>query len=165
AYAREQGLFHTEDSEEPTFSETLELDLGEVEPSIAGPKRPQDRIALTNAKAAFPESPKEFDPDAAEALGNGYDEAVPGAFPASDPPGEQHNDDRGKPRRAGGTVVEERKAEPVGVKLEDGTETELDHGRVVIAAITSCTNTSNPTVMVAAGLLAKKAVERGLESR
>jgi aconitate hydratase len=164
AYAREQGLFHTEDSEEPTFSETLELDLGEVEPSIAGPKRPQDRIALTNAKAAFLESLREFDPNAAEALGNGYDEAVADSFPASDPPGEDHNDDRGKPRRAG-TVVEERKAEPVGVKLEDGTETELDHGRVVIAAITSCTNTSNPTVMVAAGLLAKKAVERGLDSR
>src|SRR6476659_1626015 len=150
AYAREQGMFHTEDSEDPTFSDTLELDLGSVVPSIAGPKRPQDRIALASAKAAFIESLAEFDPDAAKALGNGYDEAVADSFPASDPPGEDHNDDRGKPRRAG-TVVEERKAEPVGVKLEDGTETELDHGRVVIAAITSCTNTSNPTVMVAAG--------------
>src|SRR5437762_5192504 len=69
AYSREQGTFHTEDSEEPTFSENLELDLGDVEPSIAGPKRPQDRIALTNAKAAFLESLKEFDPDAAESLG------------------------------------------------------------------------------------------------
>jgi aconitate hydratase len=165
AYAREQGMFHTEDSEEPTFSETLELELGDVEPSIAGPKRPQDRIALTDAKGAFLESLKEFDPEAAESLGNGYDDAVAGTFPASDPPAEEHNDERGKPRHAGGTVVEERKAEPVPVKLEDGTETELDHGRVVIAAITSCTNTSNPTVMVGAGLLAKKAVERGLTSQ
>ena len=165
AYAREQGMFHTEDSPEPTFSETLELDLGDVEPSIAGPKRPQDRIALSDAKGAFLESLKEFDPDAAESLGNNYDDAVAGSFPASDPPAEDHNDDRGKPRHAGGTVVEERKAEPVAVKLEDGTETELDHGRVVIAAITSCTNTSNPTVMVGAGLLAKKAVERGLDSK
>ncbi len=165
AYAREQGMFHTPESEEPTFSETLELDLADVEPSIAGPKRPQDRIALADAKGAFLESLKEFDPDAAESLGNGYDDAVAGTFPASDPPSEQHNDERGKPRHAGGTVVEERKAEPIAVKLEDGTETELDHGRVVIAAITSCTNTSNPTVMIGAGLLAKKAVERGLESQ
>src|SRR6188472_4239782 len=154
AYARAQGMFHTEDSDEPTFSETLELDLSDVQPSIAGPTRPQDRIALSDAKDAFLESLKEFDPDAAESLGNSYDDAMAGTFPASDPPAEEHNDERGKPRRAGGTVVEERKAEPVSVKLDDGTETELDHGRVVIAAITSCTNTSNPTVMVGAGLLA-----------
>jgi aconitate hydratase A / 2-methylisocitrate dehydratase len=165
AYSREQGTFHTEDSEDPTFSETLELDLGDVEPSIAGPKRPQDRIALSDAKGAFLESLKAFDEKAAKSLGNGYDHAVAGSFPASDPPGEAHNDDRGKPRHAGGSVIEERKANPVPVKLEDGTETELDHGRVVIAAITSCTNTSNPTVMVGAGLLAKKAVERGLASK
>ena len=100
AYAREQGLFHTEGSEEPTFSETLELDLGEVEPSIAGPRRPQDRIALADAKAAFIESMREFSPDAAEMLGNHYDAAVAGSFPASDPPGEDHNDERGKPRGA-----------------------------------------------------------------
>jgi aconitate hydratase len=165
AYAREQGLFHTEDSEEPTFSEILELDLGQVEPSIAGPKRPQDRIPLANAKAAFLDSLREFDPAAAEDLGNGYDHAVAGSFPASDPPGEEHNDDRGKPRHAMATVAEERRAEPVTVTLDDGREAELDHGRVVIAAITSCTNTSNPSVMVGAGLLAKKAVERGLQSQ
>jgi aconitate hydratase len=165
AYSREQGTFHDEESEDPTFSETLELDLSSVRPSIAGPKRPQDRIALSDAKAAFLESLKEFDPEAAESLGNGYDEAVAGTFPASDPPGEQHNDERGKPRHAGGTVVEERKAEPVPVTLEDGEEVELDHGRVVIAAITSCTNTSNPSVMIGAGLLARKAVERGLDSK
>jgi aconitate hydratase len=162
AYAREQGMFHSPDSPEPTFSETLQLDLGDVEPSIAGPKRPQDRIALSGARGAFIQSLKEFDPEAAETLGNGYDEAVADTFPASDPPAEAHNDERGKPRRAAGSVVEERKSEPVRVTLEDGTETELDHGRVVIAAITSCTNTSNPTVMIGAGLLARKAVERGL---
>ena len=165
AYAREQGMFHTEDSEDPTFSETLELDLWDVQPSIAGPKRPQDRIALAEAKNAFLESLAEFDPEAAESLGNGYDKAIAESFPASDSPAEDHNGEAGKPRRAGGTAVEERKADPVTVTLEDGTETELDHGRVVIAAITSCTNTSNPTVMVGAGLLAKKAVERGLGSK
>jgi aconitate hydratase len=165
AYAREQGMFHEPESEEPSFSDTLELDLSQVEPSIAGPKRPQDRIALSNAKAAFLESLSEFDPKAAESLGNGYDQAVAATFPASDPLAEDHNDDRGRPRHAGRTAVEERVAEPVAVTLEDGTETEVDHGRVVIAAITSCTNTSNPSVMVGAGLLAKKAVERGLDSR
>ena len=164
AYARQQGLFHAEDSEEPTFSETLELDLGEVEPSIAGPKRPQDRIALAEAKAAFIEALREFSPDAVEELGNHHDQAVAGSFPASDPPGDDHNDERGRPRQAtGGAATAERKANPVAVTLEDGTEVELDHGRVVIAAITSCTNTSNPSVMLAAGLLARKAVERGLD--
>ncbi len=164
AYARQQGLFHTEDSEEPTFSETLELDLGGVEPSIAGPKRPQDRIALAEAKPAFIEALREFSPDAAEELGNHHDQAVAGSFPASDPPGDDHNDERGKPHRAtAGAATVERKANPVAVTLEDGTEVELDHGRVVIAAITSCTNTSNPSVMLAAGLLARKAVERGLD--
>jgi aconitate hydratase len=168
AYAREQGTFHSEDSEEPTFSETLELDLSDVEPSIAGPKRPQDRIALADAKAAFIESLREFDPDAAAELGNNYDEAVAGSFPASDPPGEDHNDERGKPHHVDTStaVVDERRADDVvPVTLEDGTEVELDHGRVAIAAITSCTNTSNPSVMVGAGLLAKKAVERGLDSK
>ncbi len=165
AYAREQGLFHAEDSESPTFSETLELDLSQVEPSIAGPKRPQDRIPLSGAKAAFLESLREFDPEAAQSIGNAYDEAVAGTFPASDPPGEEHNDDRGKPRRASTAVVDGRRSEPVELTLEDGTETDLDHGRVVIAAITSCTNTSNPSVMLGAGLLAKKAVERGLDRK
>src|SRR5688500_4051741 len=86
AYTREQGMFHEPDSEEPTFSETLELDLGTVEPSIAGPKRPQDRIALTDAKAAFIESLREFDPGAADEFGTGdhHDGAVAGSFPASE---------------------------------------------------------------------------------
>ena len=163
AYARRQGLFHTEDSEEPTFSETLELELGEVVPSIAGPKRPQDRIAVAEAKPAFIESLREFSPEVVEEIGNHHDDAVAGSFPASDPPGDDHNDERGRPRRAAGAATAERKANPVTATLEDGTEVELDHGRVVIAAITSCTNTSNPSVMLAAGLLARNAVERGLD--
>ena len=165
AYAREQAFFHEPDSRDPTFSETLELDLGDVEPSIAGPKRPQDRIGLGQAKSAFLEALREFDPEAAASLGSGYDEAVAESFPASDPPAEDHNGDAGKPRHAGGAVVAERVANPIPVRLEDGTETEIDHGRVVIAAITSCTNTSNPSVMLAAGLLARNALERGLERK
>ena len=167
AYAREQGMFHSEDSEDPTFSDVIELDLGSVEPSIAGPKRPQDRIALSDAKAAFLESLEEFDPEAAKALSNGYDKAVADSFPASDPPGEEHTSEAGKPHRAGtgATATADREAKRVPVTLDDGTETDLDHGRVVIAAITSCTNTSNPSVMLGAGLLAKAAVERGLERK
>ncbi len=172
AYAREQGMFHDGDSEDPTFSETLALDLSSVEPSIAGPKRPQDRIALTDTRPAFLQSLAEFDADAAQALGNGVDEASKQSFPASDPPGEEHGDERGRPRVYEGSsagesppAIAEHKANPVPVTLEDGTEVTLDHGRVVIAAITSCTNTSNPSVMLGAGLVARKAIERGLISR
>ena len=169
AYAREQGMFWDAGSEEPTFSETLELDLDDVEPSIAGPKRPQDRIALADAHAAFLESLREHDPEAAEELGSSYDEAVEESFPASDSPAEDHNDDRGRPRRfdrdAATAIAEARADDVVPVTLEDGTEVELDHGHVVIAAITSCTNTSNPSVMIGAGLLARNAVERGLQSK
>ena len=166
AYAREQGMFHDESSEEPTYSDTLELDLGEVEPSLAGPKRPQDRVPLASAKAGFLEAMKELDPDAAEEL-NHRDEAIDQSFPASDPPGDDHSDGRGIPRPAlaeGGVATAKRETEDaIEVTLEDGTSFELDHGMVVIAAITSCTNTSNPSVMVGAGLLARKAVEAGLQ--
>jgi aconitate hydratase len=168
AYAREQGMFHEPDSEEPTFSETLQLELSEVQPSIAGPKRPQDRIALSDAKGAFADSLREFDPGAADELVSHLDQAVAASFPASDPPGDDHDNDAAKPRRAGtgaATAEVEPTSDAISVTLEDGSEIELDHGRVVIAAITSCTNTSNPSVMIGAGLLARKAVERGLDSQ
>src|SRR5215203_4746809 len=165
AYTREQGLFHEPDSEEATYSDTLELDLGDVEPSIAGPKRPQDRIALSDAKGAFLEAMREWDPQASEELGNARDEAIAESFPASDPPAEDHDGDGGKPRTyvdKGDIAVEIETSDAVAVELESGETVELDHGHVVIAAITSCTNTSNPSVMLGAGLLARKAVERGL---
>jgi aconitate hydratase len=168
AYTREQGMFHEPDSEEPTFSEALDLDLGSVVPSIAGPKRPQDRVALSDAKPAFLQAMGELDPEAAEEL-NHRDEAIDESFPASDPPADDHQDGRGKPRPAlapgGVTTAELETDDAVEVTLEDGTRFDLDHGMVVVAAITSCTNTSNPTVMIGAGLLAKKAVEAGLERR
>jgi aconitate hydratase len=166
AYAREQGFLHTEDSEEPTFTDTLALDLADVEPSIAGPRRPQDRVPLRDAKEAFLTALEDFDPDAAGEIGNHHDKAVADSFPASDPPGDDHNGELGAPRpaiRDSVAQAERRSSDAVKVTLEDGQEVELDHGRVVIAAITSCTNTSNPTVMVAAGLLARNALERGLK--
>jgi len=156
AYAKEQGLWHDEDSEKPTYSETLELDLSEVVPSIAGPKRPQDRIALTDAQQAFRDALNGYLPE-----GNGHDLSVEGTFPASDPISSQ---DPAAPDRPGAAVAPRTRAE-TPVTLADGTETTLDHGRVVIAAITSCTNTSNPSVMLGAGLLARNAVRRGLRAK
>ena len=159
AYAREQGLWHDEDSEKPTFSDELELDLSTVVPSVAGPKRPQDRVSLTESKNAFRSALEDIAPD-----DDGEDDAIAGSFPASDPISTHlPNGDGYEPRGGrGGTQVADRKQTRTPVTLADGTDTELDHGHVVIAAITSCTNTSNPSVMLGAGILARNAVQKGL---
>jgi len=161
AYAKEQGLWHEASSEEPTFSERLELDLSTVVPSIAGPKRPQDRIPLTEAKSAFREALQGLLPEE-----DGEDEAIAGSFPASDPISTHLPDgpESARRRRNSAQLLDRRRA-PVPVRLADGAEIELDHGHVVIAAITSCTNTSNPSVMLGAGLLARNAVHRGLRRK
>ncbi|HLX48901.1 MAG TPA: aconitate hydratase AcnA [Streptosporangiaceae bacterium] len=143
AYAKEQGLWH-EPGQDARYSEELQLDLSTVVPSLAGPKRPQDRVALTDAKTSFREALGAYVSE--PSLDNG----IAGTFPASDPVA---------------TSPAGRVSSPVAVTLEDGTQTMVDHGSVVIAAITSCTNTSNPSVMVGAALLAKKAVEAGLSRK
>jgi len=176
AYAREQGMWHDEGSEEPTYSETLELDLGQVVPSLAGPKRPQDRVSLTESKASFRLALEDLvgDGDDDDGVRDQEDESSAESFPASDSPsssddnghygGDGSDEDAGA--GTGGAQVAERiSTHVVPLTLGDGTETELDHGHVVIAAITSCTNTSNPSVMLGAGLLARNAVARGLTSK
>ena len=159
AYAKEQGLWHDEDSDEPAFSDELELDLGTVVPSIAGPRRPQDRVSLTESKSAFRLALEGYLPDE-----DPEDEAVAESFPASDPVATHVPNGAGHEPAGGtgGARVAERRRTSVPVTLADGTETALDHGHVVIAAITSCTNTSNPSVMIGAGILARNAVQRGL---
>jgi aconitate hydratase len=166
AYAKQQGLWHDEHSAQPAFSDIVELDLAEVEPSIAGPRRPQDRVPLSRARESF-----------REALGNyvhhydGRDEAVAESFPSSDPPA--NGNERVKADDGGPSYMDEARAASVAVAskngvrctLADGTDVALDHGHVVIAAITSCTNTSNPSVMVGAGILARNALARGLRSK
>ncbi len=147
AYAKEQGLWLDPTAPgyvEPLFSEYLELDLSTVVPSIAGPKRPQDRIELTHAKAAFERDLPTYAPEVRDAV----DEAEQESFPASDSPAV-----RASTRRT------------VPVTDSTGRTFDLFHGAVAIASITSCTNTSNPSVMLAAGLLAKKAVEKGLTAK
>src|ERR1700745_3131241 len=155
AYCKENQLWHDPD-EHPEYSQVVELDLDDVEPSLAGPRRPQDRVPLDRAKDAFIESLGTFGVDYTNGT---YDKEVADSFPASDPP-------------TGGGVGEGTEAAPAHTAtLEkkqvavEGEDYALEHGSVVIAAITSCTNTSNPSVMIAAGLLAQKAVERGLERR
>ncbi len=159
AYAREQGLWHDEHSEKPTFSDTLELDLATVVPSIAGPKRPQDRVSLTESKPAFRLALDGYLPDEDD-----EDEALEESFPASDPVSTHVPNGAGHEPQGGtgGAQVADRSETAIPVTLADGTESELDHGHVVIAAITSCTNTSNPSVMLGAGILARNAVQRGL---
>ncbi len=159
AYAREQGLWH-DPSRDIQFSEDLELDLATVVPSIAGPKRPQDRVALADSKAAF-----------REVLANYVsvpetNDGVADTFPASDPiasePDDSPDEATDEPPASDEHPLH---SSPARVTLEDGTEVTIDHGSVVIAAITSCTNTSNPSVMIGAALLAKKAVEAGLSRK
>ena len=130
-YAKAQGLFRTDDTPDPQYSDTIELDMSTVEPALAGPKRPQDRVVLAKVKQSFLE-----------------------AF------GEQIT---AQPSATNGESVTSLPPAQTGVMVDlDGEQVELAHGSVVIAAITSCTNTSNPSVMVGAGLLARNAVERGL---
>jgi aconitate hydratase len=169
AYARAQGLWHDHDSETPTFSDTIELDLGDVVPSIAGPKRPQDRVSLTESKAGFRMALEGLLPQAE----NDTDEAEEESFPASDAPATNGSRSEGEAPHGTGigsgshppVQVVDRRSAGAPVTLADGTETELDHGHVVIAAITSCTNTSNPSVMLGAGLLARNAVRKGLQAK
>jgi aconitate hydratase len=170
AYAKEQGLWHDENAEEPTYSDTVELDLTTVEPSLAGPKRPQDRVPLHTAKDGFRAALSELvGEDQGREIADRHDEAVAETFPASDPPANgvpgheaDPNEPAPAPAVAAGAKLAERSATAVDVTL-DGEEFKLDHGHVVIAAITSCTNTSNPSVMLGAGILARNARKRGLQ--
>jgi aconitate hydratase len=159
AYCKENALWHDPDSP-ATYSQVVELDLSSVEPSLAGPRRPQDRVPLREAKHAFLEALPTFGVD----YGNAHDEAVAETFPASDPvasgsPGHEPVLAEAAVETGPRIVLAEKSSVEV---TYEGETFHLDHGSVVIAAITSCTNTSNPYVMVGAGLLAKKAVERGL---
>ncbi|MFF5253019.1 aconitate hydratase [Streptomyces leeuwenhoekii] len=177
AYAKEQGLW-LDPAAEPDFSEKLELDLSTVVPSIAGPKRPQDRIELSRAAEQFaadvlnyveagvtggddrkPGVPQQEQP---HGVASPVDEASAESFPASDAPAYGSDDNGAGAPQHSAVVPGPGPSNPVRVTAPDGTSYELDHGAVTVAAITSCTNTSNPYVMVAAALVAKKAVEKGL---
>ncbi|HET9877830.1 MAG TPA: aconitate hydratase, partial [Candidatus Limnocylindria bacterium] len=182
AYAKAQGLFRTDASPEPAFNESLSLDLGSVVPSVAGPKRPQDRVALTDLRdsfqAAFPNGLHTHEDGTTHAHpGRGVhgprgtvDEASDESFPASDPPS-YTRDPKAVQKFEPAPPRHSPEPLPAGVHYKatevtsDGQAFKLRNGSVVIAAITSCTNTSNPSVMVAAGLLARNAIERGLTTR
>ncbi|MHB8531767.1 MAG: aconitate hydratase AcnA [Solirubrobacteraceae bacterium] len=181
AYAREQGLWHEESAEEPTFSDTLELDLSTVQPSLAGPKRPQDRVPLSASKEAFRRALRDYVPDDGEQA-DAQDEGVAESYPASDPPANGAPGHAAPAGTAPPATAPAGAAPPQPARGEGATATlprngtarnvtlggqtfELDHGHVVIAAITSCTNTSNPSVMIGAGILARNAIERGLSSK
>ncbi|SDW46621.1 aconitate hydratase [Amycolatopsis xylanica] len=161
AYAKEQGLWH-DPAREPEFSEYLELDLSTVVPSIAGPKRPQDRIELTDAKSSFRKSIHDYVGDEQPAPHTNVDEAVEESFPASDPAALSFADEDAVELQSAANGHTGRPSKPVKVSSADRGEFILDHGAVVIASITSCTNTSNPSVMLGAALLARNAVDKGL---
>jgi aconitate hydratase len=184
-YAKEQGLFRTDDTPDPEFNELLTLDLGTIEPSLAGPRRPQDRVALSGVQQVFRaayETVFTANADSHGLDGNGYDEQSMESFPASDPPaamaGSSEKGSIGGESPANAVAAEHAAAAAstgvldrtqttkhvgdVEIRVE-GMDVDLHHGSVVIAAITSCTNTSNPSVMLGAGLLARKAIERGLD--
>ena len=148
---------------EPAYSETLALDLSTVVPSLAGPKRPQDRVALADGQGVLPQGAGRLRRLRRRRV-RLWTLASPGPSPPRDPVAVDNGNGAGTPHvLSAATGAERRASRPTAVTLEDGTETEVDHGAVVIAAITSCTNTSNPSVMIGAALLAKKAVERGLQ--
>jgi len=162
AYTKEQGLWHDPDHV-PDYTQVVELDLSTVEPSVAGPSRPQDRIPLKATQGAVRALLAGW--SHGDAVQGGLDQASAASFPASDPPAISTRVEADEPPMTKpAEPVSSWPSDPVTVTLE-GQEVELDHGAVVIAAITSCTNTSNPSVMLGAGLLAKKAVELGLSSR
>lgn len=171
AYAKEQGMWH-DVRQEPSFSEHIRLDLSTVTPSIAGPRRPQDRVPLAQAKANWRRSVVDFVKDAG--ISSAVDEASAESFPASDPPALSEATENTEVKAQFG-AHSRRPNRPTRVTLSPGygsdpetgksVDVELNHGSVVIAAITSCTNTSNPSVMIGAALLAKKAVEKGLERK
>ncbi|MEI9967642.1 MAG: aconitate hydratase [Terracidiphilus sp.] len=166
AYYKEQGLFHTSDTPEAEYSQTIELDLATVEPSVAGPRRPQDRVLLKDAAASFAEQLPSLLSPTAKPLGSRTaaawqrdsvaDTAI--AIGVEDNEGP----DRSSAKSSAAQPVSIQVASTVKARFNVDPDKYLDHGSVVIAAITSCTNTSNPSVMIAAGLLAKKAVEKGL---
>ena len=159
-YSKLQTLWH-DPLVEPIYSEYLELDLATVVPSIAGPKRPQDRVELSRAKEQF-----EIDLNAYASVDHSrVDAAVEGTFPASDPIGLTPEDEDSAHEFSHVSHSPKQVSHPTKVKLEDGRRFTLDHGAVAIAAITSCTNTSNPSVMLAAGLLARNASKKGLKAK
>ncbi|MBB1030405.1 aconitate hydratase AcnA [Dietzia sp. SLG310A2-38A2] len=167
AYAKEQGMWLHADAEEPVFSEYLELDLGEVVPSIAGPKRPQDRIELADAKSAFRKDIHNYVDAGVSPLGDtekGRMQSEGGAPSDNTGTATLAHAEEGSVRADASAGSEGRPSKPVEVSV-DGTEMVLDHGIVSIASITSCTNTSNPSVMIGAGLLARKAHEKGLKAK
>ncbi|MFU8947939.1 aconitate hydratase AcnA [Mycetocola zhadangensis] len=159
-YSKVQGLWH-DPSVEPSFSEYLELDLSTVVPSIAGPKRPQDRIELSAAKSQFEIDLNNY----ADVTHDLVDLETSESFPASDPPANTPESEHSHHTHSHTSHAPSTASKPTDVTLEDGSTFTLDHGAVTIAAITSCTNTSNPSVMLAAGLLARNAAKKGLKAK